>query len=323
MRPQRGVALITVLLVVAVVTVVAAGLIARQQVSIRSTANQLDVRQAWQYAQGGETLAKALLQRDLRQGDPQAPVDHLGEAWAQPLPPFQLDDGGELLVRIEDPSGRFNLNSLVRQGQPDDLALAQFRRLLLRLGIEQPYAERLRDWLDADQETTGAYGAEDNQYLLLQPPYRAANRALADVSELRLLLDMQEVDYRRILPFVSALPSEVMLNVNTANAMVLSSLADSLMPEVAQNLVLARGKTGFRDLQAFLSQPALAGFGLQGQELAVSSQYFQVISEVHVGDRRQVLVSHLQRASDGRVRVLARDLGQSGVLPEPVKESVE
>jgi len=86
-KQQRGVALITVLLIVAVVTVVAAGLIARQQLSIRSTANQLQVRQAWQYAQGGETLAKGLLQRDFPQDDRQAPVDPLGELWALPLPP--------------------------------------------------------------------------------------------------------------------------------------------------------------------------------------------------------------------------------------------
>ena len=70
MTRQRGMALITVLLVVAVVTVVSAGIIARQQLSIRSSANQLHVRQALHYAVGGEILAKAILQRDLQGGDP-------------------------------------------------------------------------------------------------------------------------------------------------------------------------------------------------------------------------------------------------------------
>lgn len=323
MKQQQGVALITVLLIVAVVTVVAAGLIARQQLSIRSTANQLQVRQAWQYAQGGETLAKGLLQRDFLQDDRQAPVDHLGELWALPLPPFQLDDGGQLLIRIEDAAGRFNLNSLVRQGQPDEQAQAQFRRLLLRLGIDEPYAERLRDWLDSDQEASGAYGAEDNQYLLAQLPYRAANRAITDPSELRLLLGMQEAHYRRLRPFVSALPADVLLNVNTANAMVLSSLADALSPEMAQGVVLARGRQGFKELQAFLAQPALSGLNLQGQGFSLRSDHFQVISEVRLADRRQILVSHLQRGRDGRARVLARDSGQSGWLPVPTEEPVE
>lgn len=318
MKAQRGMALITVMLVVAVVTVVCAGIIARQQLSIRSSANQLHVRQAWHYALGGETLAKAVLREDLRQGNPNASVDHLAEPWARPLAPFALDEGGELRVRIEDPSGRFNLNSLVRQGQPNEAALAQFRRLLLSLQIVAPYAERLVDWLDADQEPSGAYGAEDNQYLLLQPPYRTANRAITDVSELRLLLEMTEADYQLLLPFVSALPEDAALNVNTADARVLASLADGVPLSTAEGIVANRGSQGYADVASFTAQ--LPGLTLDNQGLDVGSQYFQVISEVSVGDRRQVLRSTVQRFKDGKVYVLARDLGQSGVPPKPVKE---
>lgn len=318
MNRQRGMALITVLLVVAVVTVVSAGIIARQQLSIRSSANQLHVRQAWHYALGGETLAKAILQRDLRQGDPRAPIDHLGEVWAATRAPFVLDEGGALRVQISDPSGRFNLNSLLRQGQPNEAALAQLRRLLLGLQINAPYADRLLDWLDADDQPSGSYGAEDNQYLLAQPAYRAANRELIDISELRLLLEMTEADYQRLSPYVSALPAAATLNVNTASAQVLASLADGLSLSAAQGLVAARGAEGYRDVQSFLAQ--LSGPQLQSQGLAVGSQYFQVLSEVTVGERRQVLRSTLQRASDGQVYVLARDLGQGGMPPVPVEE---
>lgn len=320
MRRQQGVALLTVLLVVAVVTVVCAGLIARTQLSIRSSGNELHLRQVTQYALGGEALAEAMLVRDLRLGDPRTPVDHPGEAWARPLSTFQLDDGGSLSVRIEDPSGRFNLNSLVRDGQLNEQGIRQFRRLLLRLGIEAPYTERLVDWLDQDQEPYGPNGVEDNQYLLLRPPYRAANQAMSDVSELRLVLGMTEVDYRKLLPFVCVLPADASLNVNTANALVLSTLADNLDADSGALLMAARGATGFRSLDAFLGQPALAGMGLEAQGLAVGSQYFQVISEVRLAGRRQVLVSTLQRGSDGKVRVLSRDLGQSGLPPAPVKE---
>ena len=318
MKKQRGVALITVLLVVAVVTVVCASLIARQQLAIRSSANQLHVRQAWHYALGGETLAKALLRRDLQQGNPRAPVDHLGESWAQPMAPFALDEGGELLVSIVDPTGRFNLNGLLRKGQANEAVLAQFRRLLRNLQIDKPYAERLVDWLDGDQEPSGGYGAEDNQYLLAQPAYRAANRTLSDVSELRLLLEMTEADYRRLLPFVTALPADATLNVNTASAPVLASLAEGLPLATAEALVAARGSQGYPDVASFTAR--LPGLQVQSQGLAVGSQYFQVISEVSVGDRRQVLRSTVQRASDGRVYVLARDLGQGGASPAPVEE---
>lgn len=321
MRRERGVALITVLLVVAIVTVVSAAMVARQQLSIRASSNQLQARQAWHYALGGEALAQAILARDLRSaagGEPgasgeAAAVDHLLEPWAQPLPGFEIDQG-EILVRIEDLAGRFNLNDLLRDQQPNPAAVEQFRRLLLRLQISAPYAERLLDWLDPDQQPSGEYGAEDNAYLALDPPYRNAGRRLHDLSELRLLLDMREEDFQRLAPYVAALPPNVPLNVNTASPMVLSSLSDNLSLGAAESLVELRRVAPFRNSAAFLAQPAMAGTTLQGTALAVGSQFFQATSEVRLGDRRLALVSLLQREQDGSVRVLARNLGQPARL---------
>ncbi|EHY78679.1 general secretion pathway protein K [Stutzerimonas stutzeri ATCC 14405 = CCUG 16156] len=321
MRRERGVALITVLLVVAIVTVVSAAMVARQQLSIRASSNQLQARQAWHYALGGEALAQAMLARDLRSaagGEPgasgeAAAVDHLLEPWAQPLPAFEIDQG-EILVRIEDLAGRFNLNDLLRDQQPNPAAVEQFRRLLLRLQISAPYAERLLDWLDPDQQPSGEYGAEDNAYLALDPPYRNAGRRLHDLSELRLLLDMREEDFQRLAPYVAALPPNVPLNVNTASPMVLSSLSDNLSLGAAESLVELRRVAPFRNSAAFLAQPAMAGTTLQGTALAVGSQFFQATSEVRLGDRRLALVSLLQREQDGSVRVLARNLGQPARL---------
>lgn len=307
---QRGVALIMVLLVVAVVTVVSAGLVTRQQLTIRSSGNHQFQQQAWQYALGGEALAKALLERDLRET---GAVDHPGEAWAAPFRAFELEGGGELRVRIEDLGGRLNVNGLVRNGRPDRRALERFQRLLRRLDIHEPYAERLFDWLDADEQASGLAGAEDNAYLLLQPAYRAANRPLADVSELRLLLNMSEAHYRRLLPHVSALPPDARLNVNSAGAVVLSSLGEALEPEGAIELVATRELAGYRSLEEFFSVLGEAGQRVSRQRLAVGSQYFQAICEVQWAGRRLVLVSQLQRGGDGRVRVLARDLGQAGL----------
>lgn len=313
MKAQRGVALITVLLVVAIVTVVSAGMIARQQLSIRTTANQLQARQAWHYALGGEALAQSILRRDLRatleSGAAQAPVDHLFEPWALPQPAFDIEQG-RIQVRIEDLAGRFNLNSLVQNQQANAAALAQFQRLLLRLDIGEPYAERLVDWLDSDQQPSGERGAEDNAYLLLEPPYRTAGRGLIDLSELRLLLDMRDEHFQRLAPYVTTLPADVPLNVNTASAVVLSTLGDRLSQSAAEAMVQARRGEGFREVATFLAQPAMSGIDLKGTSLAVSSQYFQAVSDVRLGDRRLALVSLLQRQDDGEVRVLQRNLGQ-------------
>lgn len=323
MRTQRGVALITVLLVVAIVTVVCAGMIARQQLSIRGTANQAQARQAWHYALGGEALAKSILRRDLQasEGTGQPAVDHLLEPWAMPQPAYDLDEGqGQVQVRIEDLAGRFNLNSLVQEQQANAAAVAQFRRLLLRLQITEPYAERLVDWLDSDQQPTGEFGAEDNAYLLLDPPYRTAGSRMEDLSELRLLLGMRDEDFQRMAPHVTVLPPDTPLNINTASAMVLSSLADSLSPSAAESLVKIRQAAPFRDTASFMAQPALGGVQLQGTNIAVTSQFFQVVSEVRLADRRLALVSRMRREENGDVRVLLRNLGQPPRMPRPTND---
>ena len=315
MNGQRGVALITVLLVVALVTVVGAGLIARQQLAIRSSGNLLVHNQAWHYALGGELLAKAILREDLRRGDARQPLDHPAEPWAQPLKPFPFDEGGTLQLRIEDASGRFNLNALALPDNAGLQAFGQFQRLLRLLDIDQPYAERLRDWLDEDEQVSPG-GAEDNDYLLLEPAYRAANRVLVEPSELRLLLEMNEAHYRRLLPHVTALPLDARLNLNSAGPLVLASLAEGLSPQLAQGLVVAREGQGFVSVESFIAQLGAAGQTVTGQPLAVGSQYFRVIGEVELAGRRQVLVSLLRRDADGSLTVLSRDLGQAGINKE-------
>ena len=212
-------------------------------------------------------------------------------------------------------AGRFNLNALALPDNAGLQAFAQFQRLLRLLDIDPPYAERLRDWLDEDEQVSPG-GAEDNDYLLLEPAYRAANRVLAEPSELRLLLDMTEVDYRRLLPHVTALPLDARLNLNSAGPLVLASLAEGLSPQLAQGLIVAREGQGFASVESFIAQLGAAGQTVTGQPLAVGSRYFRVIGEVELAGRRQVLVSLLRRDADGSLTVLSRDLGQAGMNKE-------
>lgn len=320
MKRQSGAALISVLLVVAIVTLVCAGMVARQQISIRSQANQMAIRQAWHYALGGEALALGILAADVQKnekGERPESVDHPQEAWAKPLPIFPIEQG-KIAVRIEDLSGRLNVNNLIVDGKIDKESVKRFERLLKLHQIEKPFADRLLDWLDEDHETSGVYGAEDPQYLLMQPAYRAANRKMQDISELRLLLEMTEIEFRRIQPYVSTLPTFVPINVNTASDVVLATLADSLDPEAVQGLISGRGSDGYQDIRSFLDQPGLAGTGVRGIGLAVKSDFFLVQTEVQLSDRKQVLLSTVQRDDDGQLWVLRRSMGRTAPMPSAV-----
>lgn len=307
---SRGVALITVLLVVALAATVCAALVTRQQLSIRTTANQLHARQAWHYARGGEQLALALLATDLRQS---AARDHRGEAWAQPLPPYPLD-GGHLRLSIDDLSGRFNLNSVVQGGQVDADAMARLQRLLLLLRLDPQLAWQLVAWIAPPLAPDLVRQQGERDYLRRQPAYLPARRPLQEVSELRLLAGIDEAAYQQLLPHVAALPAATPLNLNTADPLVLASLADGLGLADGRRLVEARGSDGFANVDALLLQPLLQRRQVARSGLAVRSNWFVASSEVAIGDRRLRLLSVLHRDA-GQVEVVARQLAPP-VFPE-------
>lgn len=301
---QRGVALITALLVVALATMLAVSLTRDQALSIRRAENLRDAQQAWEYARGLEQLARNRLHRDLVSGDTQ---DTGGDPWAQRLGPLPVR-GGMLTGRVTDVDGRFNLNGLLAPPPLGELQLRRFRRLLDVLELDPGIAERLLDWMDPDAEARPG-GAEDDRYTRQDPPYRAANRPLAHASELRLLAGVDAAAWRRLAPHVSALPAiDTDLNVNTATPEVLRSLADGLGAEAAAGLARA-GREGHGSVQSFLAHSALEAFAIPGEGLGVRSNYFLAHGVVELGDGVFHFYSLIRRDGDG-LAVLQRSRGE-------------
>jgi len=156
---QRGVALITVLLVFALVAVIAAEMLHRSQLNLRSVGNLVETRQAYYYALGGEAYARQVLAKDILDGH--GNVNKLTEPWAQTREqqPFEIDNG-QMQIEIDDLQARFNLNSLVNDS---GTALQAFVRLLNALQLNPNYAYEWKDWVDRDTARS-ANGAEDAEY---------------------------------------------------------------------------------------------------------------------------------------------------------------
>jgi len=311
MNKQRGVALITVLLVFAVVAVIAAEMLRRSQLNLRSVSNLIETRQAYYYALGGEALARKLLALDVKNGH--GSKDSLDEPWAKAgtQPPFEFDNGA-IKIEINDLQGRFNLNSVVdAKGQPN-AKLPQLKQLFTAVGVDARFADEWRDWVDVDQAALPA-GAEDAAYA----KYKTAGAPEADISALRLLKDMQPDDYDKIAPHVVALPpmaesdsaqpdatpSITAINVNTADSTVLGALGPIISAHLSQ--ILTRQKqSGYATTDEL--QQAL-GAGADISELDVKSNFFEVITTVKYLDRVQRLRSVLQRdQTSGAITVLSR-----------------
>ena len=301
---QRGVALVTALLVVSVVTVAAVAMATRQHIDVRRTGNLIHGEQAYDYALAAESWARVILRRDLQDND----YDSLADDWATALPPLAVE-GGQVDGAVEDLQGRFNLNNLVdaksggggegRFGTVDeDASLAYYKRLLDLLGLEQALADALLDWVDADGNARYPNGAEDEFYLLLERPYRTANRLLVSVSELRLVKGYDQPVMELLLPHVTVLPEETSINVNTATPIVLQALNPELSETDVSALIVDRGETGYENINDFLSHNSLAGLELD-VDVDVTSDFFMVLTDVVIGSSRVQLESLLERLQDG------------------------
>ncbi len=308
---QRGIALITALLIVALATLAAVAMASRQQLDIRRSANLLNGAQALQFALGVEGWAQQVLTRAKRKSN----TVHLHQDWATQLPPMEVE-GGQIAGRLEDLQGRFNLNRLVKNdGKPDPVAIAQFQRLIVQAEGPPELAYAVLDWIDANIDTDINGGAEDTAYALFTPPYRTANAPMDHPSELLQVKGMTAALYRKLAPYLSALPTAAITNVNTAPEPVLMCLMDGLTASAAKELVAIRGRRAFATVDAFVQQLAKAGVSAEDigaftkTSVGVGSSYFLLHAETRFGAGRTRLYSVITRGVDGKARVVSRSLG--------------
>jgi general secretion pathway protein K len=303
LRRQRGVALITAILVVAVATVIATNLLWLSTLDLRRTTASLAIDQELQYALGAEAWVGDILQQDLEDS---AQSDHLGEVWAMEIEPLPID-GGFIYGTVVDLQGLFNLNNLVApNGEADPLMLTQFQRLLQLLEIDPALAGAVVDWIDPNIEPSFPNGAEDEMYARLDPQYRAANGMITTPSELMAISGFTAEIYARLVPFVTALPMGTTLNVNTAPQVVLASLSEDIDMGSAELLITERGDADFPSVQDSFQ-------GLVSDDMLERidgvSEHFMLVGQVTIGATTLRMNAVLQRHESGRTRTLFRSFG--------------
>lgn len=312
---SRGVALITALLVVALVTIVAVGMAARQQVDIRRAGNILDGDQAYLFTLGVESWAEGVLAQDFRDGQTKNKVsDTLNEDWATALPTIEVE-GGKVAGKIEDLQGRFNLNNLWVNNAVSPLDLLVFQRLLSNLHLDPDLAQAVIDWIDVNVDQL-PNGAEDLDYLDLKPSYRTANAAMVSPSELALVKGYTPEIVKTLEPYVTALPLRAPIgtgspvpiptpiNVNTAPAPVLAALVTNLDAAGAARLLDVREDKGFETIGQFTDI-----VGAVTAPANVSSNHFLVTATGEAGRGQVQLHTLLYRDPTGKVQVLMRGIG--------------
>jgi general secretion pathway protein K len=307
LKRQRGVALITAVLMVALATILAVNVIYRGMLDQRRAGNLFALDQAFEVALGAEAWAAEVLQRDQQQSQ----GDNYAENWAKPLPPLPVE-GGTVSGRLVDLQGRFNLNSLVfPDGTTNPDAVQQLARILVSLDLEPGWASTMADWIDEDTQPGFPDGAEDTVYTGQNPPYLAANMPITRASEILSLPGFGPERYAKLKPFVTALPVGTTLNVCTAPGIVLDALSENVREFGLNPKDLAKRREAgcfptLNDLRGALGD---ADYNKVKDSIAESSNYFGATVWVTIGTTDFTLYSLLVRGQGGLVRPQLRSIG--------------
>ncbi|MBU0656940.1 MAG: type II secretion system minor pseudopilin GspK [Gammaproteobacteria bacterium] len=331
-RQQRGIAILTTLVIAVLVVTLAAVIFARQSRAVRQTDNYQSLERAWQYAYSIEQFAGMELVRDAKSSK----HDDLTEDWAINLPTLPLEEGngvkvGEFTATLEDLQGRYNINNVLDEkgklrtnGEDQHL-----KKLAQSAGLPDAFISTIIDWMDPDSIIQSGDSAETDYYLSGTIPYRAADMPMADASELRLLrLDMEpeqkDKALNAFLQNVTVLPFKTTVNANTASAAVLQAMG--LSTDRIKTIMDRRNPdnekpfTSSNDLLGALTfnpqDKADAALEKQLREtLDVSSSYFRLKGEIKLGRARVHLNSVFYREPGKPIRVIMRQFDRVNDQP--------
>jgi general secretion pathway protein K len=282
-KKNKGTALITALLITAIAAMLATTIAVRQRYSIRETSLLLNADQEYTEVQGAIDWA---INQLMMGAD-----SNKAELFPQNLAPINFNSAN-VSATLEDELALFNINSLVNPGMQ-----AQFVRLLQAvvptLSNSQAFslAQAITNWISPSNA--------DLLYLHLTPPYRASHIPMISISELRLVQGITPQIYTALLPYLTALPSNVnQININDAPMPILRSLADNMTLGQAQSIIDCRiNAGGFNIIQNFQTH-CINKLNLQldpAINLVTSSSYFLNKAFIRLQDQQLIVYSLLQR----------------------------
>jgi general secretion pathway protein K len=324
---QAGAALLTALIIVALIATLATSMIWQQWRAVQvEAAERSRTQSAWILA-GALDWARLILREDARNGG----IDHLGEPWAVPLAEARLstflaadksdtDDAPDAFLSgaITDAQSRYNLTNLVNGGKVDPVELAALQRLCETIGLSADVAVNIatgfRNASPITPATASASGAASavpvaDTALPSNPPLLPRS-----VGQLVWLgIDPEAV--RALTPYVVILPEKTFVNVNTAPREVLVAAIADLDLATAERIVQSRQRSPLKsttDLQALTPSLPATSF----DHISVGSNFFEVRGRLRLGEvvleqrslvqRRGIDVYVLQRE-----RVSSRELAGS------------
>jgi general secretion pathway protein K len=313
-KQEKGMALLLVLVVVALLTSLLTDLAFSTLVDLRLTETFRDGTKAYYLAKGGINAGRMILQSDKND------YDSGKEIWSKGVVNFPVGDG-MVSVQIEDQGGRLSVNDMVRGDNPQTVMIDRFYRFLLAmdLGGDVDPAEltaALVDWLDendqpyaeilTDGQNIPVAGAEEIYYRSQSPAYSCRNGAIETLQEMTLIKGFTPELVEKIRPHLTVHGTQA-ININTASAEVLMSLDPQIDRETAQRIIDFRDQksiTTIDQLETTLTTEIYSSLKAQAltepRQLVTTSENYRIESVAMVNDGQRKVEGFVNK-SDNRL----------------------
>ena len=320
LRGQAGGALLTAMVIVTMVTTLAASMIWMQWRSVQVEAAERDLIQSQWVLRGFLDYGRIFLREDARNGGP----DHLGEQWAVPLAEVPIasflsadrnntEDAPEgfLAGQILDATARYNLFNLLSFDDPVTIVPAQltaFKRLCEYAGVPPAAAETIVQNLRKAMMAF-KFDTVDQQQLGGEAGRRTAPLAPQTLEQM-VWLGVDAGTIERLRPFVIVFPvkaGDESINVNTASREVLAAVVPGLDLGRADRIVQARQRNPFKDDPTDEIQAVVGNVNLADSKLLTTSKYFELQGRMRLSNRVLVQSYIVERESDGNVVTLVEN----------------
>ncbi|MDP4770867.1 MAG: type II secretion system minor pseudopilin GspK [Limnohabitans sp.] len=308
---QRGAALLTAMLTVALVATLASAALWQQwrQVEIE-IAERGRSQTAWMMT-GAMDWTRLILREDAisAQG---AAADHLGEPWALAVQESKLstflsqdqqwrEGDAEVFLsgQITDAQSRMNVMNLVENGDISPQALARFAALFERLGLPLGELQTLAQQLQASLQASRANPSSSSN------PNPGPAALMPQQTAQLVWLGLSPGTVAALQAHITVLPEATPVNLNTASAEVLSAVVPGLDLASARQAVSQRQRGHWASLSA--AQEALGSSGrlINDKQHSVQSRYFEVQGRMRIDNVVQQETA-LVRREGGQVRMLWR-----------------
>lgn len=287
---EQGVALLTILVIVVFVSVVATIMLAKQQTSVQETNILFSKNNMLALALSSEKTAMVSIYKDMDANK----ADGFKDNWAGYKKTISKD-GIQATSRIQDLSGRYNINNVHMSGKVVESQKKYFERLLGELGLEKAIADSVIDWQDSDDEPISENGAESDYYA--SKKIIPANQDFHSVQELSKVKGVTDNAMQVLQKNIITLPRKTKININTATFSVITALSSNIDRSSAAKWVEERKKNAsIEKLDDIYGLPTFSAITQKEKKqiaelLSTQSALFLIKTEVTYDKKKMYLYS--------------------------------